>query len=436
MTHDEALLRRVRLRLLAWSGGTTLVVLLTLGALIYALAATSLAASAEDQLRTRAADMRAGIQFATRLPVGPIGSGIVDVASAPGIVIGGPTSGTIAVIWGPNADEAPIAPPIALGGVALPAGDALAEARNGVESVTTLTLEGTPVRLLSTPVDRPEGTYVIQVVGDRTTELRTLTTLLAVLLVGGLAVLAASLAVGWLYADRALVPIREAMRRQREFAADASHELRTPLAVVRGSVEDLRRNATLPVAEVGHALEDIETEVDRMRAMVDDLLLLARTDSGVVELTMGPVDLAAVALDAADGLLPSAERRGVRIEVDAEPIPTTGDAARLRQLVTILVDNALRHAPTGSTVGVSVHALDGSGSGSGSIRVTDHGPGFLPGDLPHVFDRFWRASDAPPGGTGLGLSIAAWIAERHGGSVTASNAPAGGAVLEVRLPLR
>lgn len=431
MTHDEALLRRVRLRLLAWSGGTTLVVLLVLGTLIYALAATSLAASAEDQLRTRAADMRAGLQFATRLPIAPIGSGISEVASAPGIVIGGPTSGTIAVIWGPTGGGVAAGPPIALGGVALPAGDALAEARNGVESVTTLTLEGTPVRLLSTPVDRPEGTYVIQVVGDRTTELRTLTTLLAVLLVGGLAVLAASLAVGWLYADRALVPIREAMRRQREFAADASHELRTPLAIVRGSVEDLRRNADQPVAGVGHALEDIETEVDRMRAMVDDLLLLARTDSGVVELTMAPVDLAAIALDAADGLLPSAERRDVRIEVDAEPVPTTGDSARLRQLVTILVDNALRHAPAGSTVEVAVHPVDGSGS----IRVRDHGPGFRPDDLPHVFDRFWRAADAPPGGTGLGLSIAAWVAERHGGSVAASNAPDGGAVLEVRLPL-
>lgn len=431
MTHDEALLRRVRLRLLAWSGGTTLVVLLALGTLIYALAATSLAASAEDQLRTRAADMRAGLQFAAGLPIGPIGTGIVDVASAPGIVIGGPTSGTIAVIWGPTADGVAAGPSITIGGVALPEGDALAQARVGIESVTTTDLDGTPVRLLSTPVLRPEGTYVIQVVGDRTTELRTLTTLLAVLLVGGLAVLAASLAVGWLYADRALVPIRDAMRRQREFAADASHELRTPLAVVRGSVEDLRRNATMPVAEVGHALEDIETEVDRMRAMVDDLLLLARTDSGVVELAMAPVDLAAVALDAADGLLAGAERRDVRIEVDAEPVPTTGDAARLRQLVTILVDNAVRHAPPGSTVQVAVHPIDGSGS----IRVTDRGPGFRPDDLPHVFDRFWRAADAPPGGTGLGLSIAAWIVERHGGSVTASNAPGGGAVLEVRLPL-
>ena len=363
MTHDDALVRRVRWRLLAWSGGTTLVVLLTLGTLLYAVAAASLRAAAEDQLRARATDVKTGLAFAGSLPLGPIGTGVVDVASAPGIVIGGPTSGTIAVIWAPTNGGVATGPSISIGGVALPASDGLTMARSGVETIDTTDLNGTPVRVLSTPVLEPEGTYVIQVVGDRTAELRTLTILLAVLLIGGLVVLGASLAVGWVYADRALVPIRDAMRRQREFAADASHELRTPLAVVRGSVEDLRRNEDQPVAEVGHALDDIETEVDRMRALVDDLLLLARTDSGVVELALEPTDLATIALDAADGLQPAAERAGVRLEVDAEPVPMTGDPTRLRQLVTILIDNAVRHAPPGSTVEVGVATSAGSGRG-------------------------------------------------------------------------
>lgn len=433
VTSDDALVRRVRWRLLAWSGGTTLVVLITLGALLYAVAAASLAAAAEQQLRDRASDMKAGLAFAPgRLPLGGLGSGIVDVASAPGIVIGGPSSGTIAVVWGPSSGGGDTGSPISIGSVALPEGTGLAQARAGQETMAVTELAGTPVRVLSTPLLRPEGMFVIQVVGDRTAELRTLTTLLTVLLLGGLAVLAASLAVGWVYADRALVPIRDAMRRQREFAADASHELRTPLAVVRGSVEDLRRNATLPVSEVGHALEDIETEVDRMRALVDDLLLLARTDSGVVELALEPTDLAAVAVDAADGLQPAAERGEVRIEVDARPVAMTGDPARLRQLVTILIDNALRHAPAGSTVRVGVDVA----GGSGRIRVDDDGPGFRPEDLPRVFDRFWRAPDAPSGGTGLGLSIAAWIAERHGGTIVAENRTGGGARLEVLLPIR
>ena len=437
MTHDDALVRRVRWRLLAWSGGTTLAVLITLGALLYAVAALSLTAAGEDQLRARATDMKTGMAFAAGLPIDAIpavGVGVVNVGSAPGIVIGGPASGTIATVWPPAAGGLTEVPPTGVGVTVVGLSDSrgLEQARAGLETITTTELNGTPVRILSTPVSGPEGTFVIQVVGDRTAELRTLTVLLAVLLVGGLVVLAVSLAVGWLYADRALVPIRDAMRRQREFAADASHELRTPLAIVRGSVEDLRRNADQPVAEVGHALDDIESEVDRMRALVDDLLLLARTDSGAVELALEPTDLAAVALDAADGLQSAAERLGVRIEVDAGPVPTTGDPARLRQLVTILVDNAIRHAPAGSTVRLAVRAE----AGVGHIRVEDDGPGFRPADLPHVFDRFWRASDAPSGGTGLGLSIAAWIAERHGGSITAANRPGGGASLEVDLPIR
>jgi signal transduction histidine kinase len=184
---------------------------------------------------------------------------------------------------------------------------------------------------------------------------------------------------------------------------------------------------------VGHALDDIEGEVDRLTALpVDDLLLLARTDSGAVELAAEPLDLAEIALDASGAIVAAAERRGVRIEVDAQPIPLDADPARLRQLVTILLDNAVRHAPAGSTVEVGVTAVEGVAR----LRVEDRGPGFPPDDLSRAFDRFWRAPYAPPGGTGLGLSIAAWITERHGGTITAANRPDGGAQLEVRLPLR
>ena len=122
MTHDDALVRRVRWRLLAWSGGTTLVVLIMLGTILYTVAAASLAASGEDQLRARASEMKAGVTFASRLPIGPLGSGIVDVASAPGIVIGGPTSGTIAVVWGPSTTAGQPGPVFSIGAVALPAG--------------------------------------------------------------------------------------------------------------------------------------------------------------------------------------------------------------------------------------------------------------------------------------------------------------------------
>ena len=442
---DSALVQRVRWRLLAWSGGTTLAVLVVLGALLYGAAAWSLATNAEQQLRTRAQDISNGLEVMAAAP-GPVpfvtefsgkGGGpgtvgvMVDEASIPGLVIGGPTSGTLAFVLDASSGAVAGARASVLGPLLARPEETLQSARDGIETITTTELKGTPVRLLAMPLILGDQQLVVAVLGDRTAELQTLTVLLIVLAVGGLLVLAASLAVGWLYAERALVPIRDALRRQREFAADASHELRTPLAIVRGSVEDLRANPDQPVATVGHALDDIEAEVDRLTALVDDLLLLARTDSGVLELSAQPVDLAEIALDAAGLAVGAADRRGVRLEVDAQPVELVADPARIRQLVTILLDNAVLHAPAGSTIEVGVAGIDGHGR----LRVEDRGPGFRPEDLPRAFDRFWRAPDAPPGGTGLGLSIAAWIAERHGGSISATNRPDGGARLEVLLPL-
>jgi signal transduction histidine kinase len=276
---------------------------------------------------------------------------------------------------------------------------------------------------------------LVQILGDRTDEQRTLAVLLVVLIAGGLVALATSVGVGWLYAERALVPIRVAMRRQREFAADASHELRTPLAIVRGSVEHLRRNRDQPVAEVGAALDDIDAGTQRLTALVEDLLVLARTDSGAIELDRNPTDLGEVTLDAAGGLAAVAHELGVEVRIDAEPVPLNGDVGRLRQLVVILVDNAIRHAASGESATRSVEVSARTVEGSAVLVVDDDGPGLRPEDLPRVFDRFWRAPDAPPGGTGLGLAIARWIVERHGGSITAANRPSGGARFEVRLPI-
>jgi signal transduction histidine kinase len=429
---ETRVVRRVRRRLLAWSGGTTLVLLVLLGAAIYAAVAASLASAGTAQLRERARELTGGQAWGSGvIGVPPAGAQlVVGEGAVPGLVIGGPTSGTLAIIVGPGAEGGTSGSAPVIQELRLPDQAGVDAALAAGESIQETDLEGVPVRILSTPITGPAGTLVVQVIGDRTAEVRTLTVLLVVLLAGGLLVLAASLLVGWLYADRALVPIRDAMRRQREFAADASHELRTPLAVVRGNVEALRLRPDRPAAEIEEILVETEAEVDRMGDMVDDLLLLARTDSGAIELAVEPVDLAEVALDGAALLSAAADAAAVRVEVDAEPVTVAGDPARLRQLVTILVDNAVRHAPAGSTVEIGV-AETGE---AGRLRVDDQGPGFRPEDLPRVFDRFWRASDAPEGGTGLGLAIAAWIVERHGGRITAANRPDGGARLEVTLP--
>jgi two-component system sensor histidine kinase BaeS len=197
-------------------------------------------------------------------------------------------------------------------------------------------------------------------------------------------------------------------------------------------VTDLRRNPAEPVGSVGTAIDDIDAETTHLAALVDDLLLLARTDAGTLELEQAPMDLADIAVEASGSLTTVAADRGVAVVVDPLPAVVVGDPLRLRQLVTILVDNAVAHTPAGGSVTVRVRA-EGDAA---VLAVEDSGPGIRPEDLPHVFERFWRADDAPSGGTGLGLAIAAWIVERHGGRIAAVNRPEGGARFEARIPLR
>lgn len=423
---DARLLSRVRWRLVAWSAGSTLVLLLILGTALYLSVDASLAAAGRTQLEEQAASLRG---FLERLPPGGLNDGAGDGDEGPHIgqpEFGGKGSGTISILVDPDGKFAGSTPRDTTD---LPVAEGVAAALAGGTDIRLATVNGAPVRVLSEAVEVDGVTDVAQVIQLRSAEERTLTTLLVVLAGGGLAVLALAVVVGFIYAGRALVPIRDSLRRQREFAADASHELRTPLTIVRSSVEHLRRHGAQPVEEVGEALDDIEGEVDRLTSLVDDLLLLARSDSGVIELRRESVDLAEVAGEALQRLRAQAEARGVRLSLDAAPAAVDGDPDRLRQLVAILIDNAIRHSPSGAAVRIGIR-----GEAHPGISVEDEGPGIRNEDLPHLFDRFWRAADAPAGGTGLGLSIAAWIAEHHGGRITATNLPGGGARFDVQLP--
>jgi signal transduction histidine kinase len=406
-----------------------------LGILLYAAVANSLAVAATAQLRERAQTIAAATARAATLTFqSPFG--IARTPGDPGVLIGGVSSGTIAFVTTATGQVIGGSKPFNVDtpvGSLIDDADIASAAATGREIVGEHTVAGTSWRLYTLPVAAPQGMLVVQVAGDRADEQRTLAVLLVVLVLGGVVAVGASLLVGRVYADRALVPIRDAMRRQREFAADASHELRTPLAIVKGSVADLRRHADEPVAQVGDAIDDIEAGTDRLTALVEDLLVLARTDSGAVELEPRLTDFGDLALDAVGQLAGVAASRSVSISIDAEPVPLIADAARLRQLVVILVDNAIRYAAAGGkSVNIAVRAHDGRAV----LTVDDDGPGIRPEDLPHVFDRFWRAPGAPDGGTGLGLAIAQWIVDRHGGTITAANRPGGGARLEVRLPLQ
>ena len=424
LAEDTRLIRGVRWRLVAWSGVTTLVVLAVLGIALYLSAAKTLADNGVRQLDARAG--RIVDQLANPRP-GPGGPEY-------GFTFGGDSSGTFGMLVDADGNNLVRGPSLPTG---LPVMDSVAAAVTGGRDIRVAQIGSLPIRAETQRVSINAGDVYVQVVQDRTAEQQTLDAMLRVLLIGGMVVVLVALGFGAIYARRALVPIREsltsqraALRRQREFAADASHELRTPLTVIRSSVEHLRRSQSAPPPAAREALDDIDAEVGHLTALVEDLLLLARSDSGAITLARTSVDLGDVAADGAGALVKTADDRGVHLSLDPEPAMVSGDPARLRQLIVILVDNAVRHTSRGGSVRVQVRD-DG---GEAIVEVDDDGPGIRPDDMPRVFERFWRAPGAAGGGTGLGLAIAKSIVDLHEGRIEVANRPEGGARFTVRLP--
>lgn len=219
--------------------------------------------------------------------------------------------------------------------------------------------------------------------------------------------------------------------RVRQFVADASHELRTPLAAIRGYTELAQRKRAEVPADVAHAMSRVESEAGRMTHLVEDLLLLARLDSGR-PLERGPVDLARLCADAVSDAHAAGPEHRWNLEVPAEPVVVLGDEARLHQVLANLLANARVHTPAGTTVTTSLDP----GSDVVVLRVADDGPG-IPAHLQsEVFERFARADTArthKDGSTGLGLAIVSAVVRAHAGSITLESVP-GRTVFTVRLP--
>ena len=391
------MLRRVRIRLVAWSAGLTMLVMLGLGMAVYIVMDTSLTSSAVDTLERRlnAAEERVTSLPPDRFPRGP-DLGFPDVGIPFGApAFGGSASGTVTLL----VDQAgrPFGPlQSGLEGLPIAAGVQAAQA-NG-EDLRESILDGTPVRVLSRRISVNSQQLVIQIVQDRAAEERTLSLLIAVLGLGGAAAVALATGLGFIYAGRALVPIRASLRHQRDFAADASHELRTPLTVIGLNVSELRREPERPLSEVADVVDDIESEVGQLTTLVEELLLLARSDSGAVEVRREPMDLSGVVAEALPRLGDLAAARNVIVSLDSAPAAMRGDRERLAQLVTILTDNAIRFSPAGGTVHVAV----GAANGRARLAVEDLGPGIRAEDLPRLFDRFWRAPMRRPVGSDWG----------------------------------
>lgn len=225
--------------------------------------------------------------------------------------------------------------------------------------------------------------------------------------------------------------LEQAYAAQQRFVSDASHELRAPITAIQANLELLRRHVAMPTSEREQAVAEAYVESARLARLVADLLAMARADAGL------PMRRERVELDRMLMTVLGEVRhlaRGQRLEIEAiEPVVVLGDPDRLTQLLIIPLDNALRYTPRNGRVGVVLRRQ----SGVVEVSVRDTGIGISADDLPHVFDRFYRADPArsrDPGGTGLGLGIARWIAEQHGGTIALASAPGQGTTVSIRLP--
>ena len=225
--------------------------------------------------------------------------------------------------------------------------------------------------------------------------------------------------------------------RLRRFIADASHELRTPLASIRGYSELFRRGASSRPEDLALAMRRIESEASRMGVLVDELLLLARLDSGR-PLERAVVDLSALIHDAARDSQAADPRWPVHTEVDetAGPVHLIGDADRLRQVLANLLSNVRAHTPPGTAATIRARRIEGAAL----LEVADTGPGLTEQQQALVFERFYRVDTSRgrgdgSGGSGLGLSIVASVAQAHGGAAQVRSQSGKGAVFSVRLPV-
>lgn len=242
---------------------------------------------------------------------------------------------------------------------------------------------------------------------------------------------AGSLISYWL-ARRQLQPIERALEAQNRFTADASHELRTPLTTMKTEIEVALRDEKLTAAEAKELLHSNEEEIDRLSKLVNGLLVLARSgDKSEVALT----DLAPIASKTIERFEPLAKKRHITIARQITDVSALADSQHVDTILSVLLDNAIKYSPQKTTVTVALAVHEGAAC----LTVHNQGPGIAPDDLPHVFERFYRADASRTGGRqsghGLGLSIAEKLADNMNGSVAVRSNAKDGTTFTVRLPL-
>lgn len=336
-------------------------------------------------------------------------------------------------------------------------------------------LNGHFLRFYSQPINVEGKAYTVQVASLMNEGLEALERFRLLLVLGAPLLLLAATAVGYFLSTRALAPVDSisraaqrinienltdrltvpqtgdqlqrltetlnatfsrlegSVRRIKQFTADASHELRAPISLIRTTAEiAVQRDRSAP--EYREALDDILHEAERTSQVVDSLMLLARADSGKETFDLDEVDARVIVRSAAEQGEKLAKNKGLRFEVEAPQSATkiNADADALRRVLLILIDNAVKYTPQGV-----IRIALSTRHEFAVISVSDSGIGIAEDDLPHIFDRFWRADKVrsrAAGGAGLGLSIARWIVDQHNGTLTAESGFGSGSIFRVSIP--
>jgi signal transduction histidine kinase/uncharacterized membrane protein YkoI len=355
-------------------------------------------------------------------PLADLGTAAYDAELAAIFVL--PLDRTGKVLFDPNPAAVPLEPDRAALEAALASGSDLRTIRSA---------DGDQVRLLTYRLTRSDGPAALQlgrVLTDQAEVLRQL--VLGLSAVGGLSVIAIGFSSWWI-AGRALRPAQVAWERQQQFIASASHELRTPLTLMRASSEVALRSLPPDDSDQRALLNDVIGEADHMRHLVDDLLTLSRLDAGQLTLDRQPISVPDLLHDIQRQVGRLAGAKQIELRLTEAEGSVYADAERVRQVLLILLDNALRYTPPGGVITLAAHQHDRQVR----ISVGDTGSGIGPEHVAHIFERFYRADPARgsgTGNTGLGLSIAQALVQAHGGQIHVASTVGAGTLVTLELP--
>lgn len=308
---------------------------------------------------------------------------------------------------------------------------------SGKEMYVDFNVEGRGmIRVLSVPVEKGGQKGVVQVLINIDRELSFMKVLLTTLIILNVISIFLLALINWLLVGKSLVPVRHAWEQQKEFIADASHEIRTSLSVIQANLDALIVNQEKSVVENLRWINNIKTETQQMAKLTEDLLLLAKKDANQLQFQREYIDLSRVVKETIEEIRPLYNQAQIKLELNNnQTVYLFADEFRIKQLLIILLDNALKYTPANGRVQVNVSSSDSEVH----LAVIDNGIGIKKEEQHLIFERFYRVDKTrsrEAGGTGLGLPIAAWIIEEHGGTIHLESSLNTGTIFKIVFPVK